>query len=283
MAGICPPALNSPVVQLVSGIDEAFMLRRRELLREQGRRRLAIVLAIVLAVAAVAGYKLLAMSSAFAVTQVQVSGAKPLLAREIHAAVESVAGGRSLLQVDRGAIVRRLEAMPYVQSVSIDRSFPHTLAVHVVVEHPTVVVMAGQTGYLVSADGRVLAQTAKAPAALPRVTAAGTTALTVGRDNGDGSVAAALQVLAATPPGFRKGVGRITALIPGAGTITAVIGKHIQLRLGDTSQLTLKLEVVQRVMQRIRGAQRSELAYIDVSAPSRPAYGMRSSLPSTSG
>jgi cell division protein FtsQ len=275
--------LNSPVVQLVSGIDEAFMLRRRELLREQGRRRLAILLAIVAVIAAVVGYKLLAMSSAFAVTQVQVSGAKPLLAREIHAAVESVAGGRSLLQVDRGAIARRLEAMPYVQSVSIDRAFPHTLAVRVVVEHPAVVVMAGQTGYLVSADGRVLAQTAKAPAALPRVTAAGTTALTVGRDNGDGSVAAALQVLAATPPGFRKGVGRITTLIPGPGTITAVIGKRIQLRLGDTSQLTLKLEVVQRVMQRIRGAQRTELAYIDVTAPSRPAYGMRSTLPSTSG
>src|SRR5882724_3187130 len=108
-AGFGSPPLNSAVVQLVSGIDDAFMLRRRELLRKQGRRRLAILLAIVSVVAVVAGYKLLAMSSAFAVTEVDVKGANSALSREIHAAVESVAGGRNLLQVDRSAIASRLQ------------------------------------------------------------------------------------------------------------------------------------------------------------------------------
>jgi cell division septal protein FtsQ len=76
-AGFGSPPLNSPIVQLVSGIDDAFMLRRRELLRKQGRRRLAVLLAIVAAIAMIGGYKLLAMSSAFAVTQVEVKGASP--------------------------------------------------------------------------------------------------------------------------------------------------------------------------------------------------------------
>ena len=62
-----------------------------------------------------------------------------------------------------------------------------------------------------------------------------------------------------------------------------VVGNRIRLKLGDTGQLALKLEVVQRVMRRIQGAQRTELAYIDVTAPSRPAYGMRSGSTSTIG
>jgi cell division protein FtsQ len=282
-AGFGSPPLNSPIVQLVSGIDDGFMLRRRELLRKQGRRRLAVLLAIVAAIAVVGGYKLLAMSSAFAVTQVEVKGANPSLARQIHAAVESAAGGRNLLQVDRSAIAGRLQEMPYVRSVSIDRAFPHTLAVRVVVEHPAVLVMAGTTGYLVSDDGRVLERTTATRAHLPQVSLTGTTTLTIGRDSGDDGVRAALAVLASTPAGFRHAVGRITRLIPGEGTITAVVGDHIRLRLGDTSQLTLKLEVVQRVMRRIQGAQRRELGYIDVTAPNRPAYGMRSTSTSTSG
>src|SRR5439155_5161368 len=242
-AGFGSPPLNPPVVQLVSGIDDAFMLRRRELLRKQGRRRLAILLAIVSVITVVAGYKLLAMSSAFAVTEVDVRGANPALARQIHAAVESVAGGRNLLQVDQSALASRLQDMPYVRSVSIDRAFPHTLAVRVVVEHPAVLVMVGRTGYLVSDDGRVLERTTAAPARLPQVTLTGTTSLTIGRDSGDDGVRAALAVLASTPPGFGHAVGHITRLIPGQGTITAVVGDHIRLRLGDTSQLSLKLEV----------------------------------------
>ena len=131
-----------------------------------------MLLAIVSAIAVIGGYKLLAMSSAFEVTQVEVKGANPSLAREIHAAVKSAAGGRNLLQVDRSAIAGRLQEMPYVRSVSIDRAFPHTLAVRVVVEHPAVLVMAGKTGYLVSDDGRVLERTTATPARPPLPSAA---------------------------------------------------------------------------------------------------------------
>jgi cell division protein FtsQ len=282
-AGFGSPPTNSPLVQLVSGIDDAFMHRRRELVRAQGRRRLTVLLAMVAVIVAVGGYKLLAMSSAFAVTSVDVKGARPALAREIHTAVQSVAGGKNLLQVDRDAVARRLLEMPYVRSVTVDRAFPHTLAVRVVVERPAVLAMAGKRGYLISKDGRVLQATTATPRALPQVKLPAVTGLSVGRANGDEGIRAALAVLAATPPGFRSGVGRITQLIPSAGTITAVVGDHIRLKLGDTGQLALKLEVVQRVMRRIQGAQRSELAYIDVSAPSRPAYGMRSTSTSSTG
>ena len=268
-------------VQLVSGIDDALRIRRREQLRAQGRRRLMVLLAVLGTLAVLGGYKLLAMSSAFAVDSVSVSGAPPQLQHEIAAAVQAEAGGHSLLTVDRGAIAQRLSQMPYVRSVTVDRAFPHTLGIKVAVERPAIVVAAASGGYLVSNDGRVLELRAKPPAGLPMVRVPSGTSLIVGRDAGDANIAMALSVLAQTPAGFSRRVGPIHELVPNNGMVTALVGKHLRLRLGTPDHLALKLAVVQRVMRRITGAQRSELSYVEVSAPSRPAYGMRSTLPSS--
>jgi len=277
-----PTAAECTSVQIVSGIDDALLVRRRELMRAQGRRRLVILLAVVGTLVAVGGYKLLEMSSAFAVDHVDVSGAPPALRSEISSAVTATAAGHSLLTVDRGAIERRLSAMPYVKSVSVDRAFPHTLAVTVQVEHPAVAVEIGKLAYLVSVDGRVLESRTTPPTRLPIVQLPSGTTLLVGQSSGDANVQAALAVLRqAASPGFSRHVGRITELQPHGGLITAVVGRRLKLRLGTPDQLPLKLAVVERVMRRITRPQRAEVAYIDVSAPGRPAYGLRSTLPSS--
>jgi cell division protein FtsQ len=274
-------AAESTSVQIVSGIDDALLVRRRELMRAQGRRRLVIVLAVVGTLAVLGGYKLLAMSSAFAVDSVDVTGAPPALRTEIAAAVSTTAAGHSLLTVDRGAIERRLAEMPYVKSVSIDRAFPHTLAVTVKVERPAVAVEVAKTAYLVASDGRVLESRSTPPGHLPLVQLPSGSTLLVGRGSGDANVDAALSVLRQATPAFIRHVGRITELQPHGGLITAVVGQRLKLRLGTPDQLPLKLAVVERVMRRITRAQRAEVAYIDVSAPGRPAYGLRSTLPSS--
>jgi cell division protein FtsQ len=270
-------------VQLVSGIDDALLIRRRELLRAQGRRRLMVLLAVVGTLAALAGYKLLEMSSAFAVDTVSVQGAPPRLEKQIQSAVEAQAGGHNLLAIDRGRIADSLSQMPYIRSVSVNRAFPHTLAVTVRVERPAMVVAVGKLDYLVSEDGRVLEQRTSAPGKVPVVSLPDGTTLVVGSKSGDANVHAALAVLAAAPEGFQGKVGHIRELTASSGTVSALIGTHIKLRLGTPDDLALKLEVVERVMRRISGQQRHNLAYIDVSAPGRPAYGMRSTLPSSAG
>ena len=78
-------------------------------------------------------------------------------------------------------------------------------------------------------------------------------------------------------------LGEFTKLAADSGTVSAQVGTHITLRLGTPDDLALKLAVVQRVMRRITGQQRHDLSYIDVSAPGRPAYGLRSTLPSSLG
>src|SRR3954469_433501 len=109
-------------------------------MRAQGRRRLMTLLAVVGPLAVLGGYKLLEMSSAFAVDSVDVNGAPPALRSQIAAAVSAAGAGHRPLTGDRGAIERRLADMPYVKSVSIDRAFPHTLAVTVHAERPAVAV-----------------------------------------------------------------------------------------------------------------------------------------------
>jgi cell division protein FtsQ len=270
-------------VQLVTGIDDALLNRRREVMRARGRRRLVVLLAVMGTLAVMGGYKVLAMSSAFAVDHVTVTGAPPLLDRQIQATVEAAAGGHNLLTVDRGAIASRLSSYPYIRSVTVDRAFPHTLAVTVQVEHPVLAVTAGSDDYLVSADARVLELRHSAPPGLPALKLPAGTSLMVGRASGDANLQAALAVLAHAPDGFRGTVGKITGLRARSGMVSARIGKHIVLRLGTPTALAVKLAVVQRVMHHVTRAQRSELAYIDVSAPSRPAYGLRSTLPSSGG
>ena len=200
-----------------------------------------MLLAVLGTLVALAGYKLIAMSSAFAVDSVRVTGAPPALERQIHAAVEQQAHGCNLLSVDRGAIAGSLSDMPYVRSVSVDRAFPHTLAVTVRVEHPSMVVTVGKSDYLVSPDGRVLEMRSKAPAGLPAVSLPAGTTLLVGSTTGDANVRAALSVLSHTPAGFRGRVGRITKLTADSGTVSALVGTHITLRLGTPDDLALKL------------------------------------------
>ena len=123
-------------MQVVAGVEDGLMARRRALTRSQGRRRLALLLALAAVVVAFGGYWVLRISSAFEVTGVQVAGAPPKLSDEIEAAVAAETHGQSLLGMDASAIAQRVDRIPFVRSATVDRAFPHTLAVHVQVVPP---------------------------------------------------------------------------------------------------------------------------------------------------
>jgi hypothetical protein len=226
------------------------------------------------------GYKLLAMSPAFAVTVIEMKGTTPRLSAEITKALEGDGTtSKSLLQTDAGAIEARLEKLPYVRSATVDRAFPHTLEVSINAYRPAVFVQSGATGWLVAKDGRVLGEAAKAPMSVARITIPPGAILTVGDRTGDADVSNGLLLLRSAPKGFRTSVGRVNRLISRSGTINAVVAHHIELRFGEPVDLTLKMAVVERVMRQIHGGQRRDLAYLDVSAPARPALGMRTTPP----
>jgi len=91
-------------MQVMSSVEDAFVVRRRALRQAQGKRRLMLLLAAVGVVVAVAGYWGLRMSSAFDVTRVQVVGTSGPLGAQVEAAVASQTQGKSLLGMDAGSM-----------------------------------------------------------------------------------------------------------------------------------------------------------------------------------
>jgi len=270
-------------VDIAAGVDNALLIRRRALQKARGRRRLIMVIGLVTVLGSVGGYKLLAASSAFRVTGVQVRGAgSSALRQEIAGAVESATAGKSLLTVDAGSLARDLEQLPYVRAASVDRAFPHTLRVSVLSYRPVIYAQSGRTGWLIAADGRVLEQTSTPPRRAAVVSVPAGLPLTPGERTGDVDVTSALSLLRLRPPSFARQVGPITKLITRSGTITAVVGTHIALRFGEPTDLPVKLAVVERVLPLIHGLQRHDLAYVDVSAPGHPALGWRTTQLSSS-
>jgi len=260
-----------------ANVDRALLLRRRALKKAEGRRRLALLCLAVAVVLAPGGYWVLANSSAFAVSGVSVSGGGSILSAEVRQAAVRAIGGRSLLQVDPGAVERAVERLPYVRTASIDRAFPHTLSIQITTYRPAAAVRSGKSGYLVSSDGRILAADVPAKSRLPVIRVAQGLVFTPGAHVPAGGIAAALEVLRAVPHAFTHRVGHIHKVMTGDAGIVAVIGRGLQVRIGSTAQLDLKLRVAVRVLRSMQSATRSALAYVDVSVPGRPALGYKHS------
>jgi cell division protein FtsQ len=260
-----------------ANVDRALLLRRQALKKAEGRRRLALLCLALIVVLAPGGYWLLANSGAFAVSGVSVSGGGTILSAEVRQAAVGAVGGRSLLQVDAGAIEQAVERLPYVRSATVDRSFPHTLSIQVTTYRPVAAVRSGKSAYLVSSDGRVLDTGVPATSRLPVIRVARGLVLTPGHDVPAGGIPAALDVLGAVPHAFAHRVGHIHKLMSGDAGIVAVIGRGLQVRLGSSAQLDLKLRVAVRVLRSMQSATRSALAYVDVSVPGRPALGYQRS------
>jgi cell division protein FtsQ len=260
-----------------ANVDRALLLRRRALKKAEGRRRLALLCLAVAVVLAPAGYWVLASSSAFAVSGISVSGGGAIVSAEVRQAAARAVGGRSLLRVDAGDVARTVERLPYVKTAVVDRSFPHTLSIRITTYRPAAAVHSGKSHYLVSSDGRVLSSDVPDGSRLPVIQGAKGLVLTPGRSVPDGGITAALGVLRAVPHAFAHHVGHLHHLTAGEAGIVATVGRGLQLRLGSSDQLDLKLRVAVRVLRPMQPTTRTALAYVDVSVPSRPALGYKHS------
>jgi cell division septal protein FtsQ len=256
-------------------VDPALVLRRRALRRSEGRRRLAVLVGAVAVVLLPVGYWGLVHSSIFAASQVSVTGATPRVDGLVRTAVGQDVAGESLLRVDASSLALRLEAIPDVKVAHVDRAFPHTVAVSVVMERPAALVRAGKASYIVADDGRVLRAAAKAPDSMPRLLLPPADQPAPGRTVATAQMRSALRVLAVVPHRFPEGIARLKKVFASQGGVVAIFGHRLQVRLGTTGSLDVKLHVAARVLSRMGGSIRRSVAYVDVSAPARPAIGYK--------
>jgi cell division protein FtsQ len=230
-------------------------------------------LAIGLALVALGGgaYLIALKTPVFAVQRIQVEGAPPVLAARIRSALGALQG-KSLVAFSRSDADRRLAGIPQIATVRYDRDFPHTLRVKVSVEHAVAVLRKASQGWLVSASGRVLAalRPGEYPP-LPRIWLAAETDVSIGTsvEAGDAiPVAAALS-------GAHLLAHVLAVRDDGGGHLVLQLAGGREIRLGDLSNLAVKLAVAAAVLPHAQDA-----LYLDVSVPARPVAGYSGTPPS---
>lgn len=207
----------------------------------------------------------------FALKDIEVRGAPPPVRRAVLQTLDETRGA-SLVALDGAQIVRRLEALPSVQSVSYDRAFPHTLRLVVVPERPVAVVNQAGTLWIVSERGRVIGPTSASEApALPRLRSAAEAPLAAGQFVGDEGTKTVLAALAESPRHMplpihsaRLEDGELTFVLAGDG------GERPLLLLGEPVDVETKLRVAALVLRHLSFEERATLAYLDVTLPDRP-------------
>jgi len=205
-------------------------------------------------------------TSAFAVDRIAVRGASPEVAADVRKAL-APALGESLLGLDLNELTRRAEQVPTVAAATFDRGFPHTLEIAVVPEVPVAVLRQGSSSWLVAAGGRIVAelQQGERPG-LPRVWLKRSVDVRVGeslRGPQRLAVAAVAPLVGAPLP------SAVNSVLAGRDGVTLTLRSGVELRLGDASDLAVKLEVARRVLPQLGDLR----GYLDVSVPERPVAG----------
>jgi len=228
--------------------------------------RRSVVIGLGLLAAAAAAYGVARGTSLFAIRSVQVVGAPAPVAAQVKRALRPLLG-TSLVGLDGGAVLRRIDALPTVVSAGYDRAFPHTLRITVVPERPVAVLRQGGEAWLVSARGRLVARVGRADdASMARIW--------VSRSADVGGVGAFLAPdaggVAARALAFARDFPtRIVTARFANGSLTFQLASGVSLRLGDGGAMPLKLAVARRALRVLPAG----TTYLDVSLPGRPVSG----------
>lgn len=229
-----------------------------------------VAVLVAVPVLATGAYVAARETSTFAIRTISVRGASPPVASEVRSALEPFVG-KSLLALDGRRLVRRVDALPAVESARYDRAFPHTLRIDVVPEHPVAVVRRGLESWLVSGRGRAIARIPNhTRLALPRIWVPTAVPISPGAflEPDTGKVAAQVVSLAAGFP------ARISTATLSHGELTLRLRSGLELRLGDPVDVRLKLAVARRALRLLPAG----TTYLDVAVPQRPVAGADSQL-----
>lgn len=138
-------------------LDPRMQDRRAQVEQEHAhRRRKRWLLALVPVLLVVMGVGL-AFSPLLAVRDLQVAGTEETTEAEVLSAA-GVRTGRPMLTLDRGGIAGRVEELPWVASVRVDRDWPGTVRLEISEREPVAVAVADGSNFVawVDEDGRVL-------------------------------------------------------------------------------------------------------------------------------
>lgn len=250
-----------PVRAAVAPIPQAALSR----IKRAAPSARSVVIGIGLLAAAIGGYAVLRTSSAFAVRHIEVRGASPAVAAEVRRSLAPLRG-HSLLGLDGGALVRRVDDLSTVEWATYDRAFPHTLRLTVAPELPVAVLHRGTETWLLSRRGRVIARIPVGThTGLARIWVPRRAPVAVGAVVSSDDALVVARALALTGPL----PVRIATAALAHGQLTLQLRSGLELRLGEPTDVRLKLAIVRRALRQLPAGS----TYLDVSLPGRPVAG----------
>jgi cell division septal protein FtsQ len=245
------------------GIDPRIWARRTAVQREQGRRRLRVLVVVLAGLAVLVGAWFVVHTPLFSARSISVTGNAHESAAQV-AAQAGLAGHPPLLDVNAGAAAARIEQLPWVRTASVHVSWPDGVHIAVTEETPRFVASVPGGGWeVLSNDGRVLGASAARPPGLLLLTvpeppgAPGTVLST--KD------AAGLRVASSLPASFAAQVTEVT--VEPAGWVQLDMTTPIAVDIGTANELNAKYEDVSSILA---GATLHTGDVIDVSVPDAP-------------
>lgn len=251
-------------------MDPRIRRRRVEVQRQEGRRRLRVLVGITAVVAVGCGAWAATGSPLLDVDRVQVDGAARTPVADVVAAA-SVPLGRPMVDVDVRAARRGVESLPWIQGVSVVRQWPGRVRI-VVTERVPVAVAAIEGGAfaLVDASGRVLDTVADEPAGLAvlsELPPPGPPGSVLGAEG-----RAALSVALALPPELRARTAGVAPTGGSAGEVELRLAPEGTVRLGLPDHLDAKFTAIRAVLAQV---DLRNLAVLDVRRPDSPVLTRR--------
>lgn len=245
-------------------IPGALPARSPRVLRRRHRRAWLVLAAIMLVIASGAVVWRFQRSDYFAVTDVEVTGARNADPHTIIAAAHVL--GRQLYSIDPRTATKLVQRLPLVQSASVTRAWPHTVRISVRERMTWGTWQIGGMAYLVDPSGKVLdvASVPHAPVIYELDAAPG---LQLGDRVDADAIKMADQVISELPGILSQQVNRLEYSADGGLEIITDRGERA--RLGDSQGLDYKLAVWRAVESKV-GA--GKVHVIDLRFPDRPAY-----------
>ncbi len=256
--------IEPPEAPELPPVDPRFRARRIEVARAKGRRRLKWLIVIAAVVVVLVGGGLILRSPLLSVDHVSVSGVVYTDPAAVAAVVHDLEG-QPMVELDTGAVERRLEALPWVLRAEVTQHWPKD--VHIDIKERTPVAVYGAVDgrwRVVDTEGRVLAALAGRPVDELLITLTNGAALAPGQSV-PANLAAAVRVARALPPTLAARVGelRLTA----NGEMTLVLQPSGTIVLGTSDAIRDKLIAALTVMARVDPA---KVGTIDVRSPASP-------------
>jgi cell division protein FtsQ len=251
-------------------VDPRIHRRRVEVRRQEGRRRLRVLIGITVVAIAGGGGWAATGSPLLDLDHVVIEGAVHTATDEARFA-SGLRRGEPLVDVDSDAVRRAVESLPWVDSASVRRQWPGRIRIRLVEREAVAVIAADGAGSaLIDRSGRVLEWVDAAPPGLAVLTGlppAGPAGTTLAPE-----AVAALSVAVALPAELRSRIAGVAPAEGGGGEVEMRLSPEGSVRLGPPVDLDKKFDAIRAVLAQV---DLRNLAVLDVRRPDNPVLTRR--------